>query len=245
MGFLFFKERRLMRLFLLVLLFSGIALNSSIADTLTEEDYKTWKSILGETAEKAMNGDANSQAIVGSLLLHGATGLEKNPELGLKFLSQSSEQGNANAMFGLFQAFENGLGVDADAETAVSWLQKSAEAGNRNSQFLLGLKYADGKHIEKNPDIAVMWNTKAAKKGQADAQNLMGVNYYSGYGTLPVDDIESYAWLDVAIKNPKTKDVRKVIEFQKNPAKNLSPDDLIKAKEKSDEYYKLYVEPYN
>jgi len=234
-----------MRLFLLVLLFSGIALNCAVADTLTEEDYKTWKNILGDTAEKAMNGDANSQAIVGGLLLHGAAGLEKDPELGLKFLSQSAEQGNAHAMFGLFQAFENGLGVDANSETAVSWLQKSAKAGYRNSQFLFGLKYADGEHVEKNPAIAVMWNTKAAKQGQADAQNLMGVNYYSGYGTLPVDDIESYAWLDVAIKNPKIKDAQKVIEFQKKPAKNLSPDDLIKAKEKSDEYYKLYVEPFN
>ena len=174
-----------MRLFLTILFLTFVVPLGSFADGISAKEKKFWETYLKEVTEKAMNGDAESQLIVGVFLLQGTAGLEHNPQLGLKFLGLSAKQGNAKAMLELAGAFTTGQGV------------------------------------EKNEETAVMWITKSAEKGQAEAQFALAVKYYAGKGGLPVSDMESYVWLEVASRNPEIKDSKAdVLEFQKNQQKN-------------------------
>lgn len=233
-------------IFLMTLLLSSP--NSLLANSQSSAQNKAqaWHEYSYELTRKAKEGDIASQAIVGGFLLYGVAGFEKDTLLAIQYLENAAKSKNPGAMYTLFEAYKLGVGVLPNKEKALMWLEKSAQHGDKHAQFLLAMKYLNGFDYEKNEEICVSWLTKAAKQGHAEAQFVLGVQYYAGRGGLPVDDIEAYAWLDTAAKNPSLENLKdSAIDFRDNNIlKNLSSEQLSEAHKKAEKYYKLYVKPF-
>lgn len=111
---------------------------------------------------------------LGKMYLKGE-GVERNYEKAFVFLSESAEQGEAEAQFNLGVMYANGLGVAKDESKAAMWLQKSAESGNADAQYNLGVMYANGLGVAKDVSKAVEWYRKSAEQGEVKAQFNLGV----------------------------------------------------------------------
>jgi hypothetical protein len=61
----------------------------------------------------------------------------------------------------------------------------------------LALRYEAGEGISKNQTEAAHWFRSAAMQGHAESQLRLVAYYIQGWG-VPKDEIESYAWLNLA-----------------------------------------------
>ena len=102
-----------------------------------------------------------------------------------------AESGNAKAQSNLGYMYAKGEGVPKDAAEAVKWYRKAADQGDAKAQYNLGVMYAN------DAAEAVRWYRKAADQGYAPAQNNLGFMYDNGFG-VPKDDVEAYAWWNLA-----------------------------------------------
>ncbi len=118
----------------------------------------------------------------------------------VKWYRKAVEAGNADAMYRLGEAYEDGEGVEEDEAEAVKWYReavkgyrKAAEAGNADAMNSLGEAYRDGKGVEEDEAEAVEWYRKAAEAGNADAMNSLGDAYENGEG-VEEDEAEAVKW---------------------------------------------------
>ena len=88
----------------------------SISYCQSLEEYET-------AAEK---GDANAQAILGSLYIRGNV-VEKNYEIGARWLKKAAAQGHVDAQSDLAVCYEQGLGVTKNYTEALHWFKKAAD----------------------------------------------------------------------------------------------------------------------
>lgn len=162
-------------------------------------------------------------------------------EIGLK----EAENGDAEAQMAVGLMFLQGVGAEQDYKAAFEWFNKSAAQNNIDAYYFLGEIYYEGLGVKQDYKEALKWYKKSAMRGQYDAQMMLSIYYYTGKGGIPIDDIEAYAWADIASKSPENTDKAEDLKFRDNPAENLSPEALNVAKAKALKYYKLYVEPFN
>ena len=52
---------------------------------------------------------------------------------------------------------------------------------------------------------AAKWYLRAAEKGYARAQNDIGFMYGFGEGNPPIDNVQAYKWLSLAVRNYSAK----------------------------------------
>ena len=116
------------------------------------------------------------------------------------------------------------------------WLHQAAEQGHVQAQFGLGVLFMEGQGIPKNNAEAVRWFRLAATRGHIMAQHNLGSMYATGDG-VPKDDIEAYAWFILA--SEQGSQLSKVIK--KEIVKQMSRDQIAKAKKLSREYRKAYA----
>ena len=79
----------------------------------------------------------------------------------------------------------------------------------------------------------------AATQGNAKAQATIGIMYHDGQG-VPQDYVRSYAWLNIA----SAQNLEKAQNLRDLVSKKLNKSDLIEAQELSNEYYELFVSPF-
>ncbi len=77
---------------------------------------------------------------------------------------------------------------------------------------------------------------KAAEQGDAQAQYDLGVMYDSGQG-IPEDDVQAYAWLNVAA----AQGFDSAQKVKERIAKNMTGDEIAEAQKLSREYLEAYV----
>jgi TPR repeat protein len=80
-----------------------------------------------------------------------------------------AEQGHADAQYGLFQIYSQGLHVTPDLERAMRWLQLAARQGHPAAAFNLGLAYLRGEGVEQDLIQAWLWFSRAEQKKFASA----------------------------------------------------------------------------
>ena len=80
----------------------------------------------------------------------------------LRELRLLSEQGLAEAQWGLGHLYENGQGVPQDYAEAVRWYRLAAEQGDASAQYNLGVLYHIGQGVPQNLQLAYMWFSLAA-----------------------------------------------------------------------------------
>lgn len=91
-----------------------------------------------ESLRKAAEaGFVPSQSLLARCLLDGLYGVQRNPEEGIKWAQEASEQGNTDAMLTLAGAYMGGHGVDRDPEKARDLLEEAVQNGNMLAQLSL------------------------------------------------------------------------------------------------------------
>ena len=108
-------------------------------------------------------------------------------------LTETAEQGDAEAQYKLGVCYEKGSHTEQDYEEAVMWYRKAAEQGNVDAQLHLGRCYYSGRGAGKNYELAAKWFRAAAEQGNADAQRDLGICYDSGNG-VPQSYQEAVGW---------------------------------------------------
>ncbi len=101
-----------------------------------------------------------------------------------------AENGDADAMFNMGQAYKLGRGVALDKTIASDWYRRAAVKGHLPAQANLGiLQFQAAEKAE-----AVRWLKAAADKGEMRAQYVLGIVHWNGDGavkSLPL----AYAYL--------------------------------------------------
>ncbi len=99
---------------------------------------------------------------------------------------QLADQGEAAAMYGLADMYENVREIK-NMEEAVRWFRMAAEQNHATSQNNLGRMYASGFGVSQNPAQAARWFRMAAEQGHAGARNYLRLLCLPAQGryTLP------------------------------------------------------------
>jgi TPR repeat protein len=157
-------------------------------------------SLIEEIKVKAGNQDADSEYLLGYVLLCGR-GLDKNEKSGFKYLLKAAEKGSSEAQYSVGQVLlgigEHGSSIKdipKDEKLGFEWLLKSAEKGNSKAQYyagqiLLGTKHLGelGSSIEdipKNPEAGIEWLRRSAKSGDTLAMEALFKEYMDGKNTI-------------------------------------------------------------
>ena len=117
-------------------------------------------------------------------------------------LKTKAAKGDAEAQFGLAQAYSRGDGVPEDEGESFKWTTRAAENGHAKAAYELAVAYRYGERfgVTTNAPLALRWLTAAADRGLVEAQTELASSYSDGGppGTLswgtPKDLVEAANW---------------------------------------------------
>ena len=109
--------------------------------------------------QRANQGDADAQYLVGATLFSGKYGDLKDQAQAhaATWFRAAAEQGHAKAQLALGNMYFNGFGIPQNYVEAAKWYSKAAEQGDELAQFGVGLIYRDGLGVPKDKALAYMW----------------------------------------------------------------------------------------
>jgi len=138
--------------------------------------------------QKAENGDAYYQGVLGEIYLRGEMG-EKNYKKAYEWSHLSSDKGNPLGAYNLAILYESGIFVPKDSLAAHELYAKAyipmlelAKRGDPRAQVNLGYMLEIGNGVEPDLQKALGWYEKAAHAGYPTAQYIVGYKYYHGWG---------------------------------------------------------------
>lgn len=145
-----------------------------------------------------------------------------------------AQQGDVSAQSNLGWLYD-GLIPNRLAESA-NWYRRAAEQGDARSQNNLGSKYLRGRGVLKDYGEALAWFRKSARQGFGPAQGNLCLMYADGLG-VPKDNVKAYAWCNIATATaPASQDeAGGYAEVRDSVEAKMSPEDVIRAQEKSKE----------
>lgn len=145
-------------------------------------------------------GDVAAAKELGFGFLFGRGGHRKDIDIGLEYLEKAATLGDISTRHLLGVIFRNGYaGVTKDMSKALEHYRIAAEAGWAGSQNNLGFHLFKGQGAAKNIPEAVYWITRSAEQGEPFAYSSLGEMRFED-GIFPVDDIETYKWLKLAVQ---------------------------------------------
>ncbi len=115
-------------------------------------------------------------------------------------LEKACKKKYSEACFTLATFYDDGEGVKQNYKKAIDYYRKSCYGGYNVACLNLSLMYINGNGVKKNYKTAINMVTKVAKDGNPNAQWLLGNMYMDGLGT-DKNYIQSYAWINLSIKN--------------------------------------------
>lgn len=130
------------------------------------------KDILPVYREKAEQGDADAQLMMGQIYAMGDV-VAADMAQAFSWFMKAAQQDHAQAQFRIAEMYLYGQGVEQDFSHAQKWAEKSAQQGYADGEYLLGLLYAEGKGLPEDWNTAVTWLCRAAKKGNRKAVDLL------------------------------------------------------------------------
>ena len=146
----------------------------------------------------ARNGNSTATFLMAKMFAEN-----DEPDLALKYLEVSADQGSNNAMKALGQF---ALG-DKDFTNAKYWFEKAAKLRNVNAVMNLGIMYRDGLGVKQSHETAYFWFITAQKLKKTSAEgDIEPSEFASGVSvTLSASKIAEIAensdsWIE---KNPE------------------------------------------
>ena len=160
------------------------------------ESGKKLLSLIEDLKVKAANQDADSEYLLGYVLLYGR-GLDKNEKSAFEYLLKSAEKGNSEAQYSVGQVLlgigEHGSSIKdipKNEKLGFEWLLKSAEKGNSEAQYYagqillgtrnLGALGSSTKEIPKNAEAGIEWLRRSANSGDSWAMEALFKEYMDG-----------------------------------------------------------------
>ena len=147
---------------ILMVFFTGLAAGAQQATETASAKHSGAEML--KLIEKAGNGDAATQFIVGQAYADG-NGVDQNFDLALKWYQRAADQGNADAENALGVMYRTGSGVDQSKEEALWWYRKAARQGHGLAMFNLGTAYYNGDGVDVSDPAAYAWFTLARQAG--------------------------------------------------------------------------------
>jgi TPR repeat protein len=140
----------------------------------------------------AETGLADAQVMLGQILLEGR-GIQRDPELAIRWFRIARAQGNAMAHNMLGRCLEHGWGCDQDLATAAHEYSEAAKLGLDWGLYNLANLLATGRGVMQNQAHAFELYRQAAELGHAKSMNLLGRYLEEGL-VVPADSAAAWAW---------------------------------------------------
>lgn len=137
--------------------------SSSPSDN-SDLSYSSTKKVPESVWERAKQGDALSQSVIGMRYLYG-DGVPQDYTLAFNWFQKAADQGRDGAQFSLGFMYVKGLGVAKNYTSARIWFQMSADQGNRFAQAALGELHAQGHGVPQDYVEAHKWFNLSASQG--------------------------------------------------------------------------------
>lgn len=144
------------------------------------------------------SGDAESQYYAGLVYLtDGWSG--RNVEKALAYLTTAADQNNAEAMWKIGEAYENGWGVNKDLLAALDWYRKSKQSNIEKSRIRF-MTLNKGQAEFKSNDEVLKGLMKNSDQNDTEAKFKLGNIYDEGKLTERNMD-KAYSWYEKAANN--------------------------------------------
>lgn len=178
-------------------MFCGLALlltTASAGKTEGMDFYQRgqFEKALDELKWEAMNGDRESQLLVGTMYLRGQ-GTEKDASQAAYWFQEAAKQGDATAQTNLAELYLSGQGLPQDDGAALFQVQQAAAQGYAPAELILGRMYLDGRGIERDPQTALVWFKRAAEQKNPESQYQLAQLLERGEGTAK-DNAQALYW---------------------------------------------------
>ena len=132
--------------------------------------------------EKAKQGDAGSQQLLGDCYHYGTRGLPHDDEQALYWYRKAADQGFAEGQVSVGLCYKDGNAVSQNYGEAMKWFRKAAGQSYPHGFVNIGLLYKEGLGVNKDAKEAVRWFRMATDKGNAYGYRCLGVCYLNGEG---------------------------------------------------------------
>jgi len=143
-------------------------------------------------------------------------------------LLAQANAGDPAAALRVGEAYAAAPGRAQDCKQAANWYEK---AGGIPGAMHLAALYRDGcKLLPRDMTEAAKWYAKAADLGDATAQGTLGTLYFFGQG-VPQNYLEAYFWLDLAARQPGTKQ-QQYAQNRQLAGAHITADEVDTAKER-------------
>ncbi|MGD8712705.1 MAG: tetratricopeptide repeat protein [Thiohalophilus sp.] len=84
-----------------------------------------------------------------------------------------AKRGDADAMYYVANAYEEGRGTQKDMNQAFEWYSKAAKQDQQGAQYKLGVFYENGEAVQQDIKTAMEWYKKAAANGSTLAKERL------------------------------------------------------------------------
>lgn len=143
---------------------------------------------LKQVLDGVRRGDPEATIALAMMHLAGS-GVQKDPDKGIRMLTALAEKGNDRAQYMLGLALGTDLlGQKPDKEKAKYWLQQSAGQGNKKAAQMLEV-LAHEKPPEPLEEVR-----RKAEAGDMNAEHDLAIRYAYGLGGLERDAAEALKW---------------------------------------------------
>lgn len=163
----------------LILIWFSFTLPAKAMDNVKENAFIYKNMLIEELEILANHQNPQAQFELGTLYLHGESGISQDDKQAFYLFKTSAEQGNPYAQFNLGYMYANGLGTEIDYEQAIKYYKLVVDVLPR-AATTIAYFYAKGKGVEKNLDLAFEWTQKAANMGERVAQHNLAFEYSIG-----------------------------------------------------------------
>lgn len=114
--------------------------------------------------------------------LYEGTGITKDSNKAIDYLSKLGEQNNLKAQKYLIEIYTNNKEGAPDTEQGLYWCSKAANNGDSNAQLRMADAYQYGIGVKKNKKLAFQMIERAASNGNQEAIIRIVLCYATGYG---------------------------------------------------------------
>ncbi len=136
--------------------------------------------------------DSIAQYELGRRFLYGDR-ISRDDQQAFYWFSESSKNGNSEALLKIGMQYELGRGVNQDDAAACRYYKAAADKLVPEANLCLGLMYKLGRGVTKDYKAAVALFAIEADQGCASAQGHLGLMYEEGYG-VNKNKVEAIKW---------------------------------------------------
>jgi uncharacterized protein len=139
---------------------------------------------------QCQNGDADSCAALGYMLLTGQGGLEADPPKAYLLASKSCEFGSRVGCYNAALQLDGGIGVAKDRTASLAGYNVACNGGLGEACFAAGYRYFSGDETPVDKGLAAALFARGCNAGELNSCVNLGVQYEGGDG-VPLDAIKA------------------------------------------------------